>query len=110
MPSPVASPCTEHSPDPLLNPDAPCARCGAPTIRGLNTEYCSVDCEEQAFVEPIRCTACPEPATSLFDALPACDACLAVAQKTWPSGAIEYAKVAALTVFFFSVALTLVSA
>jgi hypothetical protein len=31
----------------LLNPEAPCACCGKPTVRGVNSYFCSVDCEDR---------------------------------------------------------------
>jgi predicted nucleic acid-binding Zn ribbon protein len=34
--------------DPVtLDPENPCVLCGAPTIRGLNTDFCSEKCERQ---------------------------------------------------------------
>ena len=33
--------------DVTLDPENPCAMCGAPTIRGLNTDFCSEKCEQQ---------------------------------------------------------------
>lgn len=32
--------------DPALNPEAPCVQCGAPTVRGVNSDFCSERCEE----------------------------------------------------------------
>jgi hypothetical protein len=31
--------------DPMLDEENPCLRCAKPTIRGLNTEFCSQACE-----------------------------------------------------------------
>ena len=34
--------------DPILNPDSPCEMCGNPTIRGVNSPFCSITCERKA--------------------------------------------------------------
>ena len=31
--------------DPDLNPESPCSLCGEPTIRGVNSDFCSLACE-----------------------------------------------------------------
>ena len=34
--------------DPMLDEENPCLRCAAPTVRGLNTDFCSQACEDAA--------------------------------------------------------------
>jgi hypothetical protein len=56
---------------PTLNPDAPCALCGAPTIHGVNSDFCSLTCESAHRAMAETCPDCGAPA---FDGC-RCDTC-----------------------------------
>jgi hypothetical protein len=51
------------TPNDLLNHDSPCVACGAPTVRGVNSAFCSERCEHAS-----ACAYCGDLVTGGEDA------------------------------------------